>query len=96
MSEGADTPGLETADAQELRRLRSRVAELEAELVDVHSWANRTVAQAQEQAYWLERWNFDLNGLMRSPWATRARAVARAVRKVYRALKRLKRRLLSK
>jgi hypothetical protein len=76
----------ERVEAQaELERLRSRVAALEAELVEVESWANKAVAQAQERTYWLDRWHVDLNELMRRRSAERIRASARALRAVYRA-----------
>ena len=47
--------------AAEVERLRARVAELEAELIETHAWANRVVGAAQAQTYWLDRWQLDLN-----------------------------------
>ena len=76
----------------EVARLRQRIAVLEAQLIDTEAWANEVVARAQEQTYWLDRWHLDLNALMRRPAADRARAAARALRGVYRALRRLTRR----
>ncbi len=92
MSEPATgVPETETQTA-EVERLRARVTELEARLVEVEDWANRTVAEAQERLYWLDRWQIDLNRLMELPGTAELRAAVRAVRAVYRWLKRLKRR----
>ena len=77
----------------ELERLRSRVDELELELVEVQSRANAVVAEWQDRAYWLERWHLDLNALMRKPGAAEFRALVRAVRAVVWAAKKAKRRL---
>jgi hypothetical protein len=77
--------------AAEIERLRARVAQLEAELVEVELWANRAVAAAQERTYWLDRWHLDLNRLMERPGAAEFRALLRAMRAVYRALHRLRR-----
>jgi len=77
----------------ELERLRSRVAALESELVEVQAKSNAAVAEWQERAYWLDRWHLDLNALMRRPGASELRAVVRAVRSVTRAARQLKRRL---
>jgi hypothetical protein len=82
----ADTSGEPDA---EIDALRTRVAELEAQLVEVEGWANRTVAAAQERVYWLDRWHIDLNRLMERPGAAELRAVVRGVRAVYRSLSRL-------
>jgi hypothetical protein len=87
----------ETSNEQQLQadieRLRARVDELEAELVDVQARANAAVADWQERAYWLDRWHLDLNALMRRPGASQLRAAVRAVRSVVWGLKRAKRRL---
>lgn len=77
----------------EIERLRREVARLEAELVAQAQRTNRIVAQAQERAYWLDRWHIDLNALMRKPGAAQLRAAMRAVRKVVRAAKKVKRKL---
>jgi hypothetical protein len=71
--------------------LRSRVAALEAELVEVQARTDTAVAQWQERAYWLDRWHLDLNALMRKPGAAELRAGVRAVRSVMRAFRRAKR-----
>lgn len=77
----------------EIERLRREVARLEAELVAQAQRTNRIVAQAQERAYWLDRWHIDLNALMRKPGAAQLRAAMRAVRTVVRAAKKVKRKL---
>jgi hypothetical protein len=82
-------------DLAEIERLRARVAELEAEVVRLEAWANKAVAAAQERTYWLDRWHLDLNELMRHRWADRARGAARGLRSIVRALRSLKRRLLT-
>lgn len=79
----------------EIDRLHARIAALEAELVEVNAWANRVVAKAEDRVYWLDRWHIDLNSLMQYRIAGQARAALRAARSVYRALIRMKRRLLS-
>jgi hypothetical protein len=75
----------------ENERLRTRVAALEAELVDVQATTNAAVAEWQERAYWLDRWHLDLNALMRRRGAAEARAALRGGRSVVRALRRAKR-----
>jgi hypothetical protein len=90
-------PPMESREAQEsgeLERLRTRVADLERELVEVQERANAAVAAAQERAYWLERWHLDLNAVMRRPAARRARAMLRTARKLVRRARTIKRRLL--
>lgn len=78
---------------RELEALRARVAELERELAEQVARANAAVAAAQERAYWLDRWHLDLNELMRKPGASQLRALVRAVRAVYRPIKKLRWRL---
>ncbi len=82
-------------ELDELDVLRARVAQLEAELIDVEARSNRTIGELQAQTYWLERWGVDLDALMRRPAANRARAAARFARGFYRRGLRVKRRLLS-
>ena len=74
-------------------RLRTRVASLEAELVEIQVRTNAVVAQTQERVYWLDRWHLDLNALMRRPGAAELRGALRGARAVTRALRRAKRRL---
>jgi hypothetical protein len=80
---------------QEVERLRSQVAALESELVEVQGRANAAIGEWQERAYWLDRWHVDLNALMRRRGAAEFRWLLRAVRSVIRPLIRAKRRLLS-
>jgi hypothetical protein len=86
----AETSG-EQSLADENQVLRSRVAALEAELVEVQSRTDAAVGQWQERAYWLDRWHLDLNALMRRPGAAELRTGVRAVRSLIRALRRAKR-----
>jgi hypothetical protein len=81
-----------TDEQTEIARLRTRVAELEGELIDVQAWAARVVAAAQERTYWLDRWHLDLNEVMRRRSAERLRTAARGARSVVRAGRALKRR----
>ena len=84
----------EEPEAAELEWLRTRVAALESELVEVQARANAAVAAAQERAYWLERWHIDLNALMRKPGARQFRGLLRGARAVSRRARKIKRRLL--
>jgi hypothetical protein len=77
----------------EIQQLRDRVSALESELADVQAWAYGTVAEAQERTYWLDRWQLDLNAVMRRRSVERARTVARGARAVVRAARRVKRQL---
>jgi hypothetical protein len=87
--------GTETDGANaEVQALRARVAELEAELVEVQARANAAIGEWQERTYWLERWHLDLNRLMQRRGAAEFRAVLKALRSVAWALKRAKRRYL--
>jgi len=78
---------------REIAALQARVAELEAEL---HAQAARTaaiVAEAQEKLYWLERWQVDLDAVMRKPGAIPTLETLKRVRSWTRQLRKLKRRL---
>jgi hypothetical protein len=81
-----------SAEQSEIERLRARVAALEAELADTEAWANRTVAEAQEKTYWLDRWHVDLDRLVNRPSVNWIRKTARGARSVVRIVRRLKRR----
>lgn len=48
--------------------------------------AHAALAAAQDRSYWLDRWNLDLNALMRRRGAGELRTAIRAARAVYRAL----------
>jgi len=89
----AHEPAANLNRSRELEYLRERVAELEAELVNLEAWAGRAVAQAQEKTYWLERWHVDLNALMRQRWTHHLRASLRMVRAVFRRARQGRRRL---
>jgi len=80
--------------ARENERLRAAIAELEDELARQAARTNTIRAEAQERVYWLDRWNLDLNELMRRPGAEQLRWLVRALRQPLRALRKLKRRLL--
>lgn len=84
-----------TGETAEIERLRARVRSLEDELIEVQAWAHRVVAEAQDKTYWLDRWNVDLNALMRRRGASEFRAAVRVVRSVVRAIRRLWRGLSS-
>jgi hypothetical protein len=83
----------ETDQQAEIERLRARVAALEAELVEQAARSERIVAAAQERTYWLDRWQLDLNALMRKPGAAQFRALLRAARWFVRGAKKAKRTL---
>ncbi len=68
----------------ELVRLRARVAELEAELVEQAARTERIVATAQQRTYWLDRWHLDLDALMRR------RAIGASLDTAFRALRKLR------
>jgi chromosome segregation ATPase len=85
-----DTTETQTSEQElqaEVERLRSRVAALESELVEVQAHANDAVAEWQDRAYWLDRWHLDLNAVMRRRSTARARAALRAVRSPVRLLR---------
>jgi SAM-dependent methyltransferase len=52
--------------------------------------ANAALAAAQDRSYWLERWQVDLNELMRKRGASEARAALRAARAVFRGARRVR------
>jgi len=81
----------EQSSQEEIRRLRARIEQLEAQVAEVEAWANKAVAEAQVKTYWLDRWHLDLNALMRRRSADRTRAAARRLRSVYRAARGLRR-----
>jgi hypothetical protein len=63
---------------------RDRLAALERERSEQIARANAAVAAAQDRSYWLDRWNVDLNAVMRRRGASELRAALRAARAVYR------------
>jgi hypothetical protein len=80
---------------RDVARLRAHVRALETELIEVRAWADEVIAEARARTYWLDRWHLDLNELMRRRSADRVRALARALRGVYRLALRMKWRYLS-
>ena len=75
---------------REIEQLRARVATLERQLADQAARANSAIARAQERTYWLDRWQLDLNELMRRPAIRRATAIAGALRRSSRWLRRVR------
>jgi SAM-dependent methyltransferase len=75
---------------EQLEALRRRVEEQEQEHAERIKRANAALAAAQDKAYWLDRWQLDLNELMRRPGASEARAALRGLRSVYRGLYKLR------
>jgi hypothetical protein len=57
--------------------------------------ANAAVAAAQDRSYWLDRWQIDLNAVMRRRGASELRAGLRAARAVYRLLYDLRNKLIA-
>jgi hypothetical protein len=82
-----------TGAQQEIERLRARVAALEQELVEQAERSHRAVAEAQARTYWLDRYNLDLDALMRRRSAGVVRALLRALRTPVRALRRVRKAL---
>ncbi len=74
---------------QEAEALRARLDALEREHAEQIARAHDAVAAAQDRSYWLDRWNLDLNALMRRPGAAELRAAVRAVRAVIRLAKKV-------
>jgi hypothetical protein len=69
---------------EELRELRRRVDLLERERAEEIARANRALAAAQDKSYWLDRWNLDLNALMRRRGAGELLTALRAMRLLFR------------
>lgn len=80
----------EAATADEVATLRRRVANLEAERAELLARTNAAVAAAEERTYWLDRWDLDLNSLMRRRGAERLRVLLREARLVWRRLARMR------
>jgi hypothetical protein len=60
--------------------------ELEQRHTEQIARANAAIAAAQDRSYWLDRWNLDLNAVMRRRGASELRAGLRALRAIYRLL----------
>lgn len=82
-SEENESPGAEFDE------LRQRLIALESEQREQIARLNAALAAAQDRSYWLDRWNLDLNALMRRRGASELRAALRALRAVVRALRKL-------
>jgi len=78
-----------TEEHTELEELRARVRALERERLGLIERTNAAVAAAQERAYWLDRWQVDLNAVMRRRGMGELRALLRALRGVVRAARHL-------
>ncbi len=85
----------EVRDA-ELESLRERVAELESELSEQARRSAAVVARSQEKLYWLERWQVDLDAVMRKPGAIPALEALKRARGMARSAKKLKRRFVAR
>jgi hypothetical protein len=79
--------------SDELELLQARIGALEAELLQLEASANRAVAEAQEKAYWLDRWRIDINAIMDRNATQRVLAAAQGARAVYRTVVRMKRKV---
>lgn len=77
---------------EELQALRARVEALERERLEQARRANAAIAAAQERVYWLDRWQLDLNALMRRRGMGQVREVLRHVRGLVRRLRALRER----
>jgi len=77
------------AEQETQEALRARLDALEREHAEQIARAHEAVAAAQDRTYWLDRWNLDLNALMRRPGAAELRAAVRAVRAVIRLARKL-------
>ena len=65
---------------------QDRLEALERQHREQIARANAALAAAQDRSYWLDRWNVDLNAVMRRRGASELRAGLRALRAVYRRL----------
>ena len=72
----------------EVLALRDRVSALEAQLAAQARATNALVARSQEKLYWLERWQVDLDAVMRKPGAEQALGAVKGLRGVVRAVRR--------
>jgi septal ring factor EnvC (AmiA/AmiB activator) len=70
----------------ELAATRRALAEAEQRLLELRDWRSTEIGRLERQVYWLERWNIDLDELMR-------RRPARLAFRTLRPMVRLRRRL---
>lgn len=69
--------------------LHQRLIALESEQREQIALLNAALAAAQDRSYWLDRWQVDLNAVMRRRGASELRALLRALRAVARSLRKL-------
>jgi hypothetical protein len=69
-----------------MRNDKQAMENAERRRADEIARAHAAIAAAQDKSYWLDRWQVDLNALMRRRGAAELRAAIRALRAVYRAL----------
>jgi|tagenome__1003787_1003787.scaffolds.fasta_scaffold20263222_2 hypothetical protein len=65
--------------SSERESLLERIAELEAENAELAARAAATIAAAQEQTYWLQRWQVDITSLAAKPWGARMLRLLRRI-----------------
>jgi hypothetical protein len=82
-----------TSERHETEELRARLETLEREHAEQMARMHEALTAAQERSYWLDRWNLDLNALMRRRGAAEFRAAIRALRFVIRGVRKVGRRL---
>ena len=75
-------------EQQETEALRARLEALEREHTEQIARSHEAVAAAQDRSYWLDRWNLDLNALMRRRGARELRGAVRAARGAVRLARR--------
>jgi hypothetical protein len=63
----------------EREALLERISQLEAENAELAARAATTIAAAQEQTYWLQRWQVDATSLAAKPWGARAFRLLRRI-----------------
>jgi hypothetical protein len=61
-----------------------RLLQVERENAERLATAHAAIAAAQERSYWLDRWQLDLNAVMRKPGAQRVRTAMRVLRELRR------------
>jgi hypothetical protein len=82
-----------TGEERDVEALDERLQALERERFEEARRANAAVAAAQDRAYWLERWQLDLNAVMRRPGMGQLRGLLRAARWLVRAARAARERL---
>jgi SAM-dependent methyltransferase len=85
---------LATSTENEIQALRRQIEAQEHAHAEQIKRANAALAAAQDRSYWLERWQLDLNEVMRRRGASEARAAVRGLRGIYRATYNLRQRLI--